>query len=198
MGVGYAWDGWGDVAPSPTVHSTPYPPVSVQVVLPTPHRRSQAPATLGNLARLTWRRPSGRDLVFAPLPFARVFVAWLGIAVAIRLTEAMREGILIPLFGSIAGEVIGAVLSIACVLTITLPFFRVYTGQYAGTLVWYGIVLATLTVLFETVFAHYVQHRFGYEILERYNLMRGHMWSLVVVTIAVTPLLWTRWAESSR
>jgi hypothetical protein len=125
-----------------------------------------------------------------------VFLAWLGIAIAIRISEAIREGILAPLFGGVAGEVFGTVMVIACVLAITQPFFRIYTGQYAGSLVWYGIVLASLTILFETIFEYYVQHRFGYEIVQRYNVLQGHLWSFIIVTIALTPLIWTRWSES--
>src|SRR6185436_4375763 len=131
--------------PWSSCHLTPYSRHPVQVVLPTPHRRSQprrTPVTLGALARSAWGRPASRDLLFAPLPFARVFVAWLGIAIAIRMTDGVREGILAPLFGGVAGEIIGTMLSIGCVLAVTKPFFRTYTGQYAGALIWYGFVLA--------------------------------------------------------
>jgi hypothetical protein len=170
----------------------------VQVVLPTPHRKShvrQTPVSIGSLARAAWRRPSSRDLVFAPLPFRRVFSAWLAIAVVIRVNEAIRLNILVPAFGQF-GEVLGTVLSIVSVLAVTQPFFRSYAGQWPEVLGWYGFVLASLTILCETLFQLYVQHLFGHEVLARYNILRGELWTLVVITVGMTPLVWARWSQS--
>lgn len=170
----------------------------MQVVLPTPHRRSQPRQTPVSLTALrsAWKRPAGRDLVFTPIPFARVFTAWLVTVVGIRITEVIREGTLVPLLGSAAGNVVGTALSIACVLAVTRPFFRFYHGQWAATLVWYGLVLAGLTVFVQTLFELYVQHHYSYEVLARYNVLRGELWSFVVVAVALTPLIWARWSRS--
>jgi hypothetical protein len=125
-----------------------------------------------------------------------VLAAWLGIIVAIRVSELIRDSLLVPLFGGVAGAVIGTAVSIVAVLAITQPLFRSYSGQWAGTLAWYGLVLAALTVLFQTLFQLYAQQQFSYEVLSRYNITSGELWPFVVVTIAITPLLWTRWSES--
>jgi hypothetical protein len=195
---GYGMHGWGDVAPSffapRLTHGT-----NVQVVLPTPHRRSKTrrtPVSFTALTRSTWKRPAGRDLVFTPLPFTRVFSAWLAAVVAIGINEAIRMGVLVPLVGSVAGGVVGTALTIASILAVTRPFFRPYSGQWADTLAWDAVVLAAMTVFAHTLFALYVQHHFGYEILARYNILRGELWLFVVVAVAITPFVWTRWSES--
>lgn len=148
-----------------------------------------------SIARSGWRRPSSRDLVFTPLPLTRVLSAWLAIAVAIRINEAVRIGILVPAMGETIGGVISAALSIVSVLAVTHPFFRSYSGQWPEALGWYGFVLAALTVIFETFFLLYVHQMFGYEVLARYNVLQGELWPFVVVTVGLTPLLWAHWTQ---
>jgi hypothetical protein len=126
----------------------------------------------------------------------RVLSAWLAIAVALRINEAVRVGVLVPAMGDTAGGIISAVLSIVSVLAVTHPFFRSYAGQWPEVLGWYGFVLAALTVAFETFFLLYVHQLFGYEVLARYNVLRGEPWPFVVLTVALTPLWWAHWSQS--
>ena len=135
-------------------------------------------------------------MVFSPMPVRRVLTALLPIVVVIRVNDLIQHGILTPLLGPVGGEIVSTVLTIASVLLVTQPLFRPYSGQWAEVLAWYGIVLATLTVFFETVFALYVQHLFGYEVLARYNVFRGQLWPFVVVAVGCTPLIWANWSQS--
>ena len=135
----------------------------MQIVLPTPHRKTpvrRTPVSLTALARSTWRRASPRELVFSPLPFTRIVAAWLAIVVVIRANAVIHDAILVPAFGGGAAGIVGTLLTMASVLAVTQPLFRVYAGQWTEVLGWYGFVLATLTVLFETLFALYVEHQF--------------------------------------
>ena len=133
--------------------------------------------------------------MFAPLPLKRVLAAWTGVAVALLFNDAIHDLIFAPLFGNTIAGVLTALLSIASVVTITAPFFRPYSGQWAESLAWYGVVLAALTVGLHTILSLYVDRLFGYEILAQYNILKGQLWSLVVITVALTPFIWSRWTQ---
>ena len=51
-----------------------------------------------------------------------------------------------------------------------------------------------LTVLFELLFGHYVDHKSWAELAANYALWNGRLWPIVLAVLAFTPFVWGRWS----
>jgi len=58
-----------------------------------------------------------------------------------------------------------------------------------------SVALIVATVVFETALGRFVDHKSWGELLAHYNLMRGELWPLVLVWLALTPFVWVRWTR---
>jgi len=52
-----------------------------------------------------------------------------------------------------------------------------------------GMLLVILTVAFEFLFGHYVDHASWEQLLTDYNIFKGHIWGVFLVVELLTPLI---------
>jgi hypothetical protein len=52
-----------------------------------------------------------------------------------------------------------------------------------------------LTVAFELVFGHYVDHKSWTELADNYAIWRGNLWPLVLASLVRAPFIWGRRAR---
>jgi len=114
---------------------------------------------------------------------------WVLLVVLAIVNGIMREKLLVPLLGqSLALPLSGISLSMLIFLITVLlsPFLRAtISSQY-----WIvGGMWVLLTVLFEFSFGHYIMAESWHKLFEKYNLLEGNLWILVLITTAVSPYL---------
>lgn len=122
----------------------------------------------------------------------KAFGIWLLLVVLAILNGALREKLLVPLFGRQAALPLSGLslaLLIFLVTWLLLPALSPLdtSGYWAIGGLW-----ASLTVLFEFLFGHYAADKSWRELLASYDLRTGNLWPLVLLVTALAPYLAAR------
>jgi hypothetical protein len=120
--------------------------------------------------------------------FLRGFVIWFVIALAAVVNGAAREKYLRPRFGETTGHILSTVILCAVILLfsyLTVGWIGPQTRQEAFLL---GGFWVALTLAFEFLAGHYLFGNSWEKLVADYNLFRGRVWLLVVVTTLLVPL----------
>ena len=123
--------------------------------------------------------------------FARALGIWCVLLVIASINGALREVVLIPRTGDVVGRVISTILLSAFIVILTwltIGWIRPGTANQAWLV---GIVWVLLTLAFEFLAGHYLFHNSWSSLLADYNVLRGRIWVLVLVTTLVAPRLCT-------
>ena len=122
----------------------------------------------------------------------RSLVIWALMLVVASVNGAIREALLIPMLGDIAGRAISTLTLCVLVLLLTCLAIR-WIHPRSGRETWIvGGVWVVLTLAFEFLAGHFLFGNPWSRLLEDYNVFRGRIWILVVITIAVAPRLCAR------
>ena len=119
-------------------------------------------------------------------------LTWLLLLVAMVAAGAFRVAVVAPRRSAFGTEVVGALLGVALILTLTRPFVRALDRPTPGTLATISLLWLGLTIAFEFGFFHYAGGRSWESLLEQYDVGKGHLWPFVLATVAVAPFLWAR------
>jgi len=115
---------------------------------------------------------------------------WFIFVVAAILNGVFRESFITPKLGEHAGHIISTIIFICVILFGTYLFITNLKINYTRLdLFLIGAFWLVLTILFEFVFGHYVMGNSWDTLLADYNLLNGRVWSLVLVTTFIAPLL---------
>jgi len=115
---------------------------------------------------------------------------WFILVVTAILNAGLRESFIAPKVGEHAGHVISTIVLICLILVVTYLFLSNVKIRYTtGELILIGAFWLTLTVLFEFGFGHYVMGHSWHRLFADYNLLQGRVWSLVLLTTFLAPLL---------
>jgi hypothetical protein len=122
----------------------------------------------------------------------RSLVVWFGLLVLAIANAGVREALITPSMGASAGRVISTITLCAAILVLswlTIGWIRPRSSRDAWAIggLWFG-----LTVAFEFLGGHYLFGNPWSRLLEDYNVFRGRVWVLVLLTTALAPLLCAR------
>jgi hypothetical protein len=122
----------------------------------------------------------------------RALVVWFGLLVLAIANAGVREALITPSMGASAGHVISTITLCAAILLLswlTIGWIRPRSsgGAWAIGGLWFG-----LTVAFEFLAGHYLFGNPWSRLLEDYNVFRGRVWVLVLLTTALAPFLCAR------
>jgi hypothetical protein len=122
----------------------------------------------------------------------RSFVVWLGLLVLAIANAGVREALITPSMGASAGHVISTITLCAAILLLTwltIGWIRPHSSgdAWATGGLWFG-----LTAAFEFLGGHYLFGNSWSRLLEDYDVFRGRVWVLVLLTTALAPLLCAR------
>jgi hypothetical protein len=122
----------------------------------------------------------------------RSLVVWLGLLVLAIANAGVREALITPGMGASAGHVISTITLCAAILVLswlTIGWIRPRSSGDAWAIggLWFG-----LTVAFEFLAGHYLFGNPWSRLLEDYNVLRGRVWVLVLLTTALAPFLCAR------
>ena len=110
--------------------------------------------------------------------------------IAAIINGAIREKFLNLSFGQQAGHVISTIVLCIVILLITYVFAWGF-GQDYGTreMIVVGIYWLTLTAAFEFIFGHYIAGHSWERLLADYNILKGRIWLLVLLSALLAPPL---------
>lgn len=124
----------------------------------------------------------------------RTLIVWGTILILAVLNGGLREAILIPNLGTVAGNIMSGVFLSAVILTvayISLPFLSV---DRPIKLMVIGLGWLVLTLLFEFSFGLW-QGKSWQVMFEAYTFNNGNIWPIVLMVTALAPYLATKLRE---
>lgn len=117
----------------------------------------------------------------------RAVLIWCALLVVASINGAAREAVLIPRIGEVGGRAVStlALSTFIVVLTwISIGWIAPRSAQQAWAV---GVMWVALTLAFEFLAGHYLFHNPWSRLLEDYNVIRGRIWILVLITTLVSP-----------
>lgn len=119
---------------------------------------------------------------------AKSLLVWLGILALAIANGALREAVLIPQLGQLAGLVVSGVLLASLIVAVSyvaLPWLR---ATQASQLMAIGLGWLVLTLIFEFSFGM-LQGKSWPVLLAAYTFTGGNIWPLVLLVTACAPWL---------
>jgi hypothetical protein len=117
----------------------------------------------------------------------RALIVWFGLLALAIINGGIREGLIIPRTGDLAGHAISTVS--LCVLILALAWLTIgWMHPASSGEAWrIGGLWVALVLAFEFFAGHYLFGTPWNELLADYNVLRGRIWPLVLVTTADAP-----------
>jgi hypothetical protein len=122
----------------------------------------------------------------------RSLVVWFLMLVLASVNGAIREALLIPMMGDVAGRAVSTLTLSGLVLLLTYLTIRWIHPRSGRETSIIGILWVMLTLAFEFLAGHFVFGNAWSHLLEDYNVFRGRIWILVLITIALAPFVCAR------
>jgi hypothetical protein len=118
--------------------------------------------------------------------YAKAFIAWIAFGVVAVALGAAREKLLRPRFSDLAAHQIETLVVCAVIFALIVAFVR--WARPGGAAAWaIGCFWVVLTLAFEIGFFHFVMGKPTAELAADFNILRGHLWPLVLLTELVGP-----------
>jgi hypothetical protein len=116
-------------------------------------------------------------------------VVWLGLLALAIINGGIREAHIIPRTGELAGHALSTVM--LCVLILALAWLMIrWMRPASASGAWrIGGLWVLLVLGFEFLAGHYLFGTSWSELLADYNVARGRIWPLVLVTTVVAPFV---------
>ena len=127
----------------------------------------------------------------------RSLLMWLVLLLAMMGNGMLRVLVLQPRLGEDLARQVASVSGIVILLALAVPFVGWIGDVGSRALFGIGALWLALTVAFELLFGRYVSGASWESLLADYDLRRGRLWSLVLVTVLFAPWLAShRWPFS--
>lgn len=117
----------------------------------------------------------------------RAVVAWFFLFVAMFANGAARVLLLQPRLGAPRARQLASVTGLALVLPVSLLFVRMSPQATSRPLLWVGVGWGVATVAFEFLFGHFASGLGWSELPADYNILKGRLWPLVVLSVCLGP-----------
>jgi hypothetical protein len=117
----------------------------------------------------------------------RALAVWFGLLTLAFVNGAVREALIIPRTGELVGHAVSTIL--LCILILVLTWVTIGWMQplsASGALRIGGLWVA-LVIAFEFLAGHYLFGDSWSELRANYNVARGRIWPLVLVTTLIAP-----------
>jgi hypothetical protein len=117
----------------------------------------------------------------------RALAVWFVMLVVASANGALRQAVLVPAAGDVAGRAISTLILaalIALLTWMTIGWIRPRTTAAAWLI---GALWVALTLTFEFLVGHFLFGTAWNVLLEDYDILRGRIWILVVIVTAIAP-----------
>jgi hypothetical protein len=115
---------------------------------------------------------------------------WFLFMILAIINAGIRNGVYKPIVGDLLAHQISTVIFIVLILFVTYIIFRFTTIELTDneTLLM-GVLWLVFTMAFEFLAGHYIFGSSWEKIFADYNILKGRIWSLVLVTLFFTPYI---------
>jgi hypothetical protein len=117
-------------------------------------------------------------------------LGWLLLFMVMFANGTIRVVMLQPQLGEDCARQVASLSGVALVLIVSGLFVRYAPEAKASQLSWIGVAWLATTMAFEFVFGHFVSGQSWSALLADYNIMRGRLWSLILVSVCLGPWFW--------
>jgi len=119
----------------------------------------------------------------------RAVLIWCALLVIASVNGFAREAVLIPRIGDVAGRAVST-LALSVFIVILTWISISWIGPQSAHRAWaVGVIWVALTLAFEFLAGHYLFRNSWSRLLEDYDVLRGRIWILVLITTLVAPRL---------
>jgi membrane protein DedA with SNARE-associated domain len=122
----------------------------------------------------------------------RSLIVWLAMLIMASVNGGVREALLVPSMGPGAARVVSTLLLCAIVFLLTYLTIRWIDPRSSRDAWIVGAIWVAFTLGFEFLAGHFLFGHPWSELLEEYDVFRGRIWILAVVTILVAPWVCVR------
>jgi hypothetical protein len=126
------------------------------------------------------------------LVLGRALVAWLVLLAAMMVNGSIRVLVLQPRLGEDPARQAACLTGILLIFGLTVLLLPWLGGVDAAGLLAVGFFWLVFTVAFEFLFGHYIAGASFRSLLAEYDVGRGRLWSLVLLSVLVAPSLASR------
>ena len=113
---------------------------------------------------------------------------WFLFMILAIINAGIRNGVFKPKFGDLVAHQISTIIFILLLLIVTYSVFRFSNIELSNKeSVFIGVIWLILTIIFEFIAGHYAFGNSWEKLFADYNILKGRIWSLVLLTIAVAP-----------
>jgi hypothetical protein len=121
---------------------------------------------------------------------AKATLAWLILCGVMFANGAIRVLVLQPLLGEALARQAASLSGVTLVLLVSRLFVRVSPEARSAQLWWVGVSWLIATVAFEFLFGRLVSGLSWHALLADYNILRGRLWSLILISVCLGPWFW--------
>jgi hypothetical protein len=121
----------------------------------------------------------------------RALIIWFALLLVAVANGGFREAVLIPRFGQHTGHIVSTVMLCAGIFIVTYVAVGWIHPGSRGDAIAIGLAWLALTLAFEFGFGR-ARGKPWSELLADYDVLKGRIWVLVLVTTAVAPYLAVR------
>ena len=114
---------------------------------------------------------------------------WFLLALLAILNGTLRVKLITPNFGEYIGHVISSVILILIIFIVAYFFINNLKITSYKNLWTIGIFWFSFTIIFEFLFGHYVMDHPWSKLLADYNILRGRVWSFVLLANLFAPII---------
>jgi hypothetical protein len=123
-------------------------------------------------------------------PLARVVLTWVFFVPVAILNGVIRDKVYRPRVGELRAHQISTALGSGAFLSWAFFMLKKQASHLGGTrLLLIGVSWVSLTMLFEFGFMHYAAKIPWKRLLSDYNLLKGRVWPLFLLTELMSPFL---------
>ncbi|MCP3891296.1 MAG: hypothetical protein GY702_20890 [Desulfobulbaceae bacterium] len=119
-------------------------------------------------------------------------VCWLGMIILAILNGVIREKVYGQLMRELSAHQLSTFVVLICFgvyIWVISCVIRIESSRQALLI---GGMWLIMTVVFEFIFGHYVMHQPWERLFNDYNLLKGRVWTLVLLWTAVAPYIFYR------
>ncbi|MFZ0453484.1 MAG: hypothetical protein WCE54_11230 [Ignavibacteriaceae bacterium] len=114
---------------------------------------------------------------------------WLFLAALAVVNGTIRTFLILPALGEQAAHVTGTIIFLLMQFIVIYFFIRKGSINGMNELISIGLFWLFLTIAFEFIFGHYVMNHPWGKLFADYNILKGRIWSLVLLNNIAAPLI---------
>ena len=119
----------------------------------------------------------------------RAGAVWFAVMLIAILNGAARDVLLVPRLGDPVARALSCLTLATLIVLVTWVSLRWIHPASLSDAWTIGVVWLAMTLTFEFVAGHYLFHTAWSTLLADYNLLKGRLWILVLVSTAIAPAL---------